>query len=146
MHYWTCLIVIGFSEYFQNHILHIMVFKMNRIFRKFKHMYLQCGCKNEFLWWVDWKQLQQRFSQISHNFLPRHFEKKNNNQHQVDLWQIFGKQWKEKPCFITSNNLPSSQASSQSFHSLNFPSESTSVAHQKVVWSLSMQLWYSTSW
>ena len=33
-------IVIGFSEYFQNHILHIMVFKMNRIFRKFKHMYI----------------------------------------------------------------------------------------------------------
>ena len=68
-------IVIGFSEYFQNHILHIMVFKMNRIFRKFKHMYLQCGCKNEFLWWVDWKQLQQIFSQISHNFLPHHFKK-----------------------------------------------------------------------
>ena len=26
--------------------------------------------------------------------------KKNNNQHQVDLWQIFGKQLKEKPCFM----------------------------------------------
>ena len=27
-------------------------------------------------------------------------KKKNNNQHQVDLWQIFGKQWKEKQCFM----------------------------------------------